>query len=63
MCSGLTSLVGLEGSPGWGSVTGAPELQPRALDLRSRRSIRDAGRAAMKSAKELPDLKWASRVL
>lgn len=48
---GLTSLAGREGSPGRGCVTGAPELQPRVLDFRSRRSIRKADRAAMKLAK------------
>lgn len=58
----LTSLVGLEGSPGRGCVTGAPELQPRALDLRSRRSVRAAGHDAMKSAKEAGQ-KWAFRAL
>lgn len=45
--SGLTSAADWEGSPGWGCVTGAPELQLRTLDLRTRRSIRDTGRVAM----------------
>lgn len=44
---GLTSAADCEGSPGRGCVTGAPELQLRTLDLRTRRSIRDIGRAAM----------------
>lgn len=48
---GLTSVAGGEGSPGWGCVTGAPELQPRALDRTSRSSIRDTGLAAMKPAR------------
>lgn len=45
--SGLTSAADWEGSPGRGCVTGAPELQLRTLDLRTRRSIRDTGRVAM----------------
>ena len=44
---GLTSAADWEGSPGRGCVTGAPELQLRTLDLRTRRNIRDTGCAAM----------------
>lgn len=45
---GLTSAADGEGSPGRGCVTGAHELQLRAPDLRTRRSIRDTGCTAMK---------------
>lgn len=44
---GLTSAADWEGSPGRGCVTGAPELQLRTLDLRTRRNIRYTGCAAM----------------
>lgn len=59
--SGLTSAADWEGSPGRGCVTGAPELQLRTLDLRTRRSIRDTGRVAMESV-GLAETRLSSRL-